>query len=622
MLKSPFLFAVSALVTLISSAGGASAEDLSMGLSFALPPVQAQTTESQFVPTAPNESTRTEITAVQTAVAPETLGSSSIALVPSEPMLSDLSRAREALPPLQLSDVEANFEAEPDSVALTFATDTVLIESTAASEIKPPAASALVASSPPSEAVTLSPTPDVLGLDNWIFENGTHSLVARTVGSAEGTRRADGKRTQAYYGHTDPGNGVWNLGTFSYQHGAQSPEEADRKQLKRLKLQGIELESQATQLGMTLSLEEKLNGLDLANQAPLAALDEGGYIDRLAQAKRLQMERDEAILWARTHAYIDPNTRQWNAPGLGNNVHSISEDQARRISAISSALRNYNHRDRNVVSLDRLAQVNLDGTNVASPKLTASVHDTNQSIFNSTISETARLEQQEPAELPDLGISFGLPPASVEEPNDMSTIIATVAPLPILENEALISSSEEQLTIDSDISVAFSPTENVTDTISADSVEITEREAADSEIEEEQTSNGPTADLFSIARLTEIAEQAEPLSAADSVETSVMTDAMTLENAIAPEDKTEPDRIEGVQAQTEASAAQDSAANRKAQLQRLLLGIETSTASGDLKAIQNDELKTEEPQAQPKADPQISRTRQFFRTEDKIVEEK
>lgn len=174
-----------------------------------------------------------------------------------------------------------------------------------------------------------------------LFAGGSESLVARTVGSAEGTRTSDGQRTAAYFGHSDPGNGVWNLGTFSYQHGAASPEEADSRQLRRLKAQTEVLQQKALDHGITLSLQETLNGIDLANQAPVAAIGQGSYIDWLAEARKLQIEGDEAIVWARTRAFLDPDTQQWNAPGLGNNVHSISRDQERRMLAIAHALETY-----------------------------------------------------------------------------------------------------------------------------------------------------------------------------------------------------------------------------------------------------------------------------------------
>lgn len=172
-----------------------------------------------------------------------------------------------------------------------------------------------------------------------IFQGGPESLVARAVGSAEGTRTPEGERTAAYFGHIDPGNRAWNLGTFSYQHRAKTPEDADARQLRRLVSQTKRLKQQAKRYGLSLSLEELLNGVDLANQAPLAALDRQGYVEWLAQAHKLGMTGSEAIVWARTRSFIDPDTQRWNAPGLGNNIYSISQDQSRRASAIAQAIK-------------------------------------------------------------------------------------------------------------------------------------------------------------------------------------------------------------------------------------------------------------------------------------------
>ncbi len=178
-------------------------------------------------------------------------------------------------------------------------------------------------------------------LPDWIYAGGSDSLVARVIGSAEGTRTTSGKRTRAYYGHTDPGNGVWNMGTFSYQHGAKSPQEADKKQLKRLQAQGKTMANQANEAELTMTLGEMLNGLDLANQSPRAALEQGGYVDRLAQAKEKGMKNSDAIVWARTYSYLDPKTQRWNAPGLGNTFNGIQRDQNRRHDAIAQAFHQY-----------------------------------------------------------------------------------------------------------------------------------------------------------------------------------------------------------------------------------------------------------------------------------------
>lgn len=173
-----------------------------------------------------------------------------------------------------------------------------------------------------------------------LFDGGSDSLVAKTVGHAEGTRTVDGKRTRAYYGHVDPGNRAWNIGSFSYQHcdARCTPEEADDRQLRRLRNQTEILQQKAVSYGMQMSLEEQLNGIDLANQAPLAALDQGGYIDRLRSAHQRGFTGSEAVLWARTYSFMNPRTQTWEAPGLGNTYDSISHDQERRRQAIVRAL--------------------------------------------------------------------------------------------------------------------------------------------------------------------------------------------------------------------------------------------------------------------------------------------
>ena len=193
---------------------------------------------------------------------------------------------------------------------------------------------------PKPEQTTKSAAPILEGVLHTLealFQGGHNSLVARAVGSAEGTRTPEGGYTSAYYGHVDPGNHKWNLGSFSYQHGAKSPAEADAKQLKRLYKQALELRQQASQHQVTLSLAEELNGIDLANQAPLAALDRG-YIDWLAMAKQQAMDERDRILWARTRAFLHPDSGRWDAPGLGNTLESIRWDQARRQQAVQQAI--------------------------------------------------------------------------------------------------------------------------------------------------------------------------------------------------------------------------------------------------------------------------------------------
>jgi len=207
-------------------------------------------------------------------------------------------------------------------------------------------------SSPPaalsSPAAPYPPAPPASPADvARLFNRGSESLVARTVGHAEGTRTAEGDKTRAYGGHPDPGNGVWNLGSFSFQHCREvayqcaTPEEADSHQLQRLQGQAEQLRQRAAAVGLQLSLEEELNGIDLANQAPAAALGQPGYVEWLQEAQNRGMRGEEAILWARVSAFWDPRIKGWNAPGLGNTEAKIEHDQSRRMGAIARSLTTY-----------------------------------------------------------------------------------------------------------------------------------------------------------------------------------------------------------------------------------------------------------------------------------------
>jgi hypothetical protein len=246
-----------------------------------------------------------------------------------------------------------------DTVAVNFPPATEQEFSNAATEAiasptHPPPPSADIAlnfappTSPNPQPPPLSPLPSTPTSDSsQIFANGSNSLVARTVGHAEGTRTADGGKTSAYQGHVDPGNGVWNLGSFSFQHcqeaayNCSTPEEADVYQLQRLQRQAAELQQRAAAVGLTMTLEEELNGIDLANQAPAAALGTPGYVEWLKRAREEGRLGQDAILRARVDSYWDPNLNGWNAPGLGNTEANITHDQNRRRLAIARALQAY-----------------------------------------------------------------------------------------------------------------------------------------------------------------------------------------------------------------------------------------------------------------------------------------
>lgn len=204
-----------------------------------------------------------------------------------------------------------------------------------------------IAGSGTNQIQSPAPVEEGLPLHETIFEGGGNSLVAIAVGSAEGTRTPSGGKTRHYRSHIDPGNGVMNIGTFSYQHhgGKMSPEQADRAQLERLQGQFKDMRGAANFHGMELTLKEALNGIDLANQAPATALGQrknSSYIDLLFRAKtEFGLEGDDAIAFARTYAYqrLDES---WDAPGLClptcNTVESVRKDQNRRMKEVNRAI--------------------------------------------------------------------------------------------------------------------------------------------------------------------------------------------------------------------------------------------------------------------------------------------
>ena len=216
---------------------------------------------------------------------------------------------------------------------------------------------------PPPEAPKPKPQPppQVAQIPEAWWQQGSESPLAIALGAAEGTRRYDGSRTPIYYWHTDPGNYADNFGTFSYQHlqpvekapvvAAKTADRkrqisanlglaeiADRRQLARIQKYYEQMRQQAFEKGMNLNQQELIAGLDLANQAPLAALNSMGYLDRLIQMRQLLDDRDEQILEARIWAYWHPKRNTWDAPGLGNTYDRIRHDQKRRLGEIEKAL--------------------------------------------------------------------------------------------------------------------------------------------------------------------------------------------------------------------------------------------------------------------------------------------
>jgi hypothetical protein len=150
------------------------------------------------------------------------------------------------------------------------------------------------------------------------------------MGVAEGTRTADGGRTKAWYGHTDPGNGKWNVGTFSAQGLGSNPNYGTRYWLGQLNrtIPGTvnAIKANGIQEGTALFYRLLYNALDLSFQAPLA------YPDFLKKIPEVLQKGGtvESIARARADSFYDPRSGRLDAPGFGNNYSRLLRDQLRR----------------------------------------------------------------------------------------------------------------------------------------------------------------------------------------------------------------------------------------------------------------------------------------------------
>ena len=149
------------------------------------------------------------------------------------------------------------------------------------------------------------------------------------IGINEGTRTADGRYTKAYYGHTDPGNKKWNVGTVSGQQGG-SPESTDRHWAGILSGTGSRVEPVLRQMGFepgTVGFNRLMfNVLDLKVQAPAAL---GSFLQALPKIKAAGLTI-ESIAKARADAFFIPGTSQLDAPGFGNSYQRLFSDQRSR----------------------------------------------------------------------------------------------------------------------------------------------------------------------------------------------------------------------------------------------------------------------------------------------------
>lgn len=170
-------------------------------------------------------------------------------------------------------------------------------------------------------------------------EGGTHSLAAIVIGTSEGNRTAKGGFNKSFNGHTDPGNGAHNIGSFSAQGNFSKlaggdPRKADELVLKDLAAKTPAYEAAAKQAGL-----DPKNSLlmatyyDLVVQSPATAQ---AFLKELpALAKKGVTPQN--IVEARVHAFDNNGkTGGWHTAA---NHHKVAPDALRRTNALVSALK-------------------------------------------------------------------------------------------------------------------------------------------------------------------------------------------------------------------------------------------------------------------------------------------
>jgi hypothetical protein len=160
------------------------------------------------------------------------------------------------------------------------------------------------------------------------INNDMHPLFV-AIGINEGTRTPNGGYTKAYYGHRDPGNGAFNVGTVSGQQGG-SPQSSDQRWAGILTQTMTSVTPILVRNGLpqnSVGFQRMLfNIADLKVQAPAAVPD---FVRRLPQIVR-QGVTIEAIAKARADSFINPATGRLEAAGFGNNYQTLLRDQRSR----------------------------------------------------------------------------------------------------------------------------------------------------------------------------------------------------------------------------------------------------------------------------------------------------
>lgn len=166
------------------------------------------------------------------------------------------------------------------------------------------------------------------------------------IGIGEGTRTADGGKTDMWTRHVDPADGAINVGTISYSASRNrglkmSPAAADAYYARQLQREMLRITPVLESLGLargTVGFNRvAYNALDLMIQLPAAYSGAGGFLEKLPQIVR-QGATIEAIARARTESFRDPRTGRLQAAAVYGNspterYNGLLLDQRKRAMA-------------------------------------------------------------------------------------------------------------------------------------------------------------------------------------------------------------------------------------------------------------------------------------------------
>lgn len=175
------------------------------------------------------------------------------------------------------------------------------------------------------------------------FQGGSNSLAAKVIGMAEGNRTASGGFTAHAQGHTDPGNGAFNIGSFSAQGSLNrgsiaASDEAVINEL--LKPYADRLAQQASRVGVQVTPKLLLNYLDTLNQGGAQVVTGwndstkgAGFLGKLGMIKGREND-DAAIRQLRVESYRNTSGRLETTFA---SEADLARDQQRRMGELNKA---------------------------------------------------------------------------------------------------------------------------------------------------------------------------------------------------------------------------------------------------------------------------------------------